>query len=454
MQRHAPTSRRRFLLAASSAALLAACATSPETAPVNQAARANGSIQVLLAAQAVPIRRLDPADPGLMALAKRLASGRIIGLGHATLGSQEDALLNSLLVQALVERHDLRAVMLDANAAGTTELNAYISAAPTRFLAADVLRKAAIPAYLKTEVSADLLTWLRGWNAVNPDRTVRIAGIDCRASSQDAAEAFSALRKTDAATAELLAGALAPLLASDGARLSQNALVKRMNSTQRARAEAACREIEQLLRRKDQPDAAFAARRAWQGLSTVEFETSDTDASLAPEDYAGRRDRFLATNALQSAGASKAVFWGSNRQVVAGRPGGDRTGEVPTGALLRDELGADYLALTQEFGSARFLARAPGSDVTAPVSEVSRAAQPETLGAQLMAASPRTSWIDAATLPATSVVEAWRAAPIGFGWYSDEAGGEAQASDVRAAPPARLADVMIIHPELTPSRRL
>ena len=100
MHRLAPLSRRRFLMASSAAVLVSACATQTGTdaaLPVSL----TQTMTSLLAAQAVPIRNLLPDDPGVKALAKRLAESQMAGLGEATHGSHEDALLKSVLIQTI-----------------------------------------------------------------------------------------------------------------------------------------------------------------------------------------------------------------------------------------------------------------------------------------------------------------------------------------------------------------
>jgi len=52
------------------------------------------------------------------------------------------------------------------------------------------------------------------------------------------------------------------------------------------------------------------------------------------------------------------------------------------------------------------------------------------------------------------MVTDWRETPIGMEWYGAKAHAEPQASEVPRVPPDSLFDVLVIHPELTPSRML
>jgi hypothetical protein len=296
--RPAQLSRRSFLMASAAVALVSACATQTGSDTVPPASLAP-TMTSLLAAQAVPIRNLAPNDPGVKALAKRLAGARMAGLGEATHGSHEDVLLKSVLIQAMVENHNLRVVLLEANSTGCAQLDTFASGAPTGLLAAEAVKQAPVFRILKTEVMADLLAWLRGWNAVNADRPVRVIGVDCQASSQDAGGALAALATIDSGAADVIGAALAPILTADARAARHDLMLKQITSAQRAGAEAACRMLEAELNAAGLEDAAFNARRAWQGLIAFEHETSDGDLNLATPEYWSRRDVLGAQHACR-----------------------------------------------------------------------------------------------------------------------------------------------------------
>lgn len=455
MHRHAQLSRRGFLLASASVALVSACAVQTGPDPLAPTSLAP-TMTSLLAAQAVPVRNLAPDDPAVKALAKRLAGARMAGLGEATHGSHEDTLLKSVLIQAMVENHNLRAVLLEANRTGCAQLDAFASGAPTGLLAAEAVKQAPVFRILKTEVMADLLAWLRGWNAVNADRRVRVIGVDCQASSQDAGDALAALATIDPGAAEALSAALEPILATGARAARHDLMLKQITSAERAEAEAACRMLEAELGAVGLEDDAFTARRAWQGLSAFEHETSDGDIALATPEYWSRRDVFMADNAVALARDQAAVFWGHNTHVAGASPAGDLTGYLPSGAVLRRKLGRNYTVLTQEFAEASFLAlpESAGRAPDAPQVRIERAAQPGSLNALLAAASSQTAWFDLANLPETGVSRDWRRTPIGLDWYGAVASETPQASDIVQVPPESLFDLLVIHPKLTPARML
>ena len=453
--RHVPLSRRNFLLASVSVAIVSACATSVpgEDQPALVATPSMGG---LLTAAAVPIFSLTPEDPGIAALASRLSGAKIAGLGEATHGSHEDVLLKSALIQALVQDHGLRVVLLEANRTGTAQLDAYASAAPTGLLAAEAVRQAPVFRILKTEVMADLLSWLRGWNAVNGDRPVRVIGVDCQASSQDAGDALEALAAVNSGAAEALAEALAPILTTEARAARHDLMLKQLSSAQRLAAESACRSLEAELNSAGLPDAAFTARRAWQGLNAFEHETSDGDMTRATPEYWSRRDVFMGENAITLAKGQPAVLWGHNSHVSGGRPGGDSSGYVPSGAVLRERLGAHYAVLIQDFNEAEFLAvpTGPGLAADTDLVAIKRTARAGTLNALLASASSGTAWFDLAALPDTAMVSEWRSTPIGLDWYGYAANDSASPGDILKVPPGALFDTVVIHPKLTPSRML
>lgn len=443
-------------MASASVLMASACATRVPDAPDTPQLPAGSTFQSLLAAQAVPIRRITADDPGVRALAAGLAKAQVAGLGEVTHGSHEDALLKSMLVQVMVEKHGLRTILVEANRAGVQQLDAYASAAPTGLLAVEAVKQAPVFRILKTEVMAELLTWLRGWNAVNGDQPVRIVGIDCQNSSVDAAEALAALATVDSGAADALAGALAPVTSDAARALRHDLMIRQLTTAELTSAHAACLMLEEELDRIGLEDAAFTARLAGQGLIAFEFETSDGRIGDAGPDYWSRRDGFMAANALHLLGGAHGVFWGHNMHVLAGRLGDRAEGFVPAGAVLRERLGTGYAALTQEFSRASFLALPdrPGNGAEDPFATISRTARPGTLNALLTAAVPGTAWVDVSTLSENALTEAWRAEPIGLEWYGARAAAEPAETDIRHAPPGNLMDFMVIHAQLTPSRML
>ncbi|MFN3314839.1 MAG: hypothetical protein ACK46Q_15450, partial [Hyphomonas sp.] len=168
-------------------AVLAGCAT--ETlAPASTDAIVPTEIvaQNPAAAYFKPTAELSPTDAGIMALADAVAGADLISfMGHGSY-SEEDARLKAALTLALIEQHDLGLVILDTPCGGASILDTYIGGAQTGDLAVDIVRQADIVPALKSLALADLMTQLRGWNAVNIDAPVRIAGKGCTTAREAA----------------------------------------------------------------------------------------------------------------------------------------------------------------------------------------------------------------------------------------------------------------------------
>ncbi|MFN3608986.1 MAG: hypothetical protein ACK4Y9_07975 [Hyphomonas sp.] len=169
---------RRPLLASIAAALLAACATQPAAPPAIPPV-AEPPIGDLLQAQAVTVAALSPDDPGIIALARAVAGADLVSFEGGGPSYRESAALKSALTEALVQSGRAGLVILDIPCDGAAVLDTYASGTATSGLAADLVREAPIPESQKSAALADLLMLLRGWNAVNADRPVRVAGMHC-----------------------------------------------------------------------------------------------------------------------------------------------------------------------------------------------------------------------------------------------------------------------------------
>lgn len=161
-------------------AVLAGCATEPLTPPPSEPIRpAELAVVNPVTPYFIPTAALAPTDTGIIALADAVAGADLISFMGYGAYSEEDARLKAVLTLALTERHDLGVVILDTPCAGASILDTYISGAQTGDLAVDIVRYAEIVPTLKSAALADLLTQLRGWNAVNINAPVRISGKGC-----------------------------------------------------------------------------------------------------------------------------------------------------------------------------------------------------------------------------------------------------------------------------------
>lgn len=178
-----PALARHLLLAGAASALLAACATQPAPPPPAETPAPRQSVTDTLKAHAIPVAALKPEDPGIAALARAVSGAQLVSFASGWSASQEDEDLKGALTEALVHSGRLGLLVLDVSCDGAEVLNGYASGNATSMLAADVVRSAPIEQSQKTAALADILTVLRGWNAVNPDRPVQVSGKHCKAAA-------------------------------------------------------------------------------------------------------------------------------------------------------------------------------------------------------------------------------------------------------------------------------
>lgn len=180
---------RNLSLSALCAGVLAACATQTPAVPVQPAS--TETVANLLAPYTVSVAALTPSDPGIAALAAKLAGADQVSFSSGWNGYDEDAALKGALTEALMDTGRLGLLLLDAPCDGAAALDTFISGAATDAQAADVVTRAALPEGQKTPALAEMLTALRGWNALNVDTPVHIAGMHC-----DTAAAANSARLT------------------------------------------------------------------------------------------------------------------------------------------------------------------------------------------------------------------------------------------------------------------
>lgn len=178
-----PALARHLLLAGVASALLAACATPPAPPPAADTPAQLRSVTDTLKAHAIPVAALKPEDPGIAALARAVSGAQLVSFASGWSASQEDQDLKGALTEALVQSGRLGLLVLDVPCDGAEVVNSYASGNATNMLAADVVRSAPIEQSQKTAALADILTVMRGWNAVNPDRPARVSGKHCKAAA-------------------------------------------------------------------------------------------------------------------------------------------------------------------------------------------------------------------------------------------------------------------------------
>ena len=178
----APSLVRRLLLGGLGATLLAACASQP-VPPSTEVTPPPPPISETLKSYAIEVSTLTPSDAGIVSLAQAVSGAALVSFAGDWSGSQEDQALKGALTEALVQSGRLGLLVLDVSCDGAETLDTFAAGGATSTLAADIVRSAPIEPGQKTAALADMLTVLRGWNAVNADRPIHVSGMHCETAA-------------------------------------------------------------------------------------------------------------------------------------------------------------------------------------------------------------------------------------------------------------------------------
>lgn len=401
----------------------------------------------------------DPAAPDSLwspELARALGGARLIGVGEATHGSHEDGAAKAAIIKGLINSGAVQTIFLEVNANGGRELDTFIQGEAGD--PAERVRTAKIFKVNKTHALADLIGWLRDWNRTAA-KPVRIYGIDCQATAPDALLALEALRKVDAAEADRLAAALAPIVSTEAQALRFPLMIKSLTTAQLKEAMTALEAVRSALERHPgTEDARYAALTAWQGLKAFELETADGKIEGSAEvidEYYSRRDVFMASNILNNPAQGAGAFWAHNNHVAGGVPAGKNF--VTTGARLRQALGDRYRTVVFEYGTARFnavpmLLPFPQPDATDPQSEITWSLRQGRLAQPLSHAAEGAYWVALRDLPDDAASSAWRALPYTLDWPGWGATPVQFLKLPFRVPLGTMFDIVVYIPEMTPSR--
>ncbi len=422
-----------------------------------QRARVEAAVQPWIRTNAVAFNPDQPESLWSPEFARALGGARLVGLGEATHGSHEDGAAKAAIIKGLVRSGAVQTVILEVNANGGRELDAFIQGEAGD--PAERVRSARIFKVNKTQALADLIGWLRDWNrtAATP---VRIYGIDCQATAPDALLALEALRGLDPDEARRLAAPLAPIVSAEAQALRFPLLIKSLTSAQLQAAMTALEALRSALERHPgTEEARYAALTAWQGLKAFELETADGEVTGDAEtilEYYSRRDVFMADNILNGPARGAGAFWAHNIHVAGGVAAG--TDYVPTGARLREALGDSYRAVVVEYGTARFnavpvlLPLLQETAATDPQSEITWRVRQGRPAALLSRAHPGAYWVSLSDLPDNDASAKWRAMPYTLDWPGWMATPVQVLKMPLRVPLGKMFDVVVYIPEMTPSR--
>lgn len=373
-------------------------------------------------------RPFDPSAYGeaeLGPLAELLGKSRVIGIGEATHGSHQDQLFKAELIKQLVRMGKVQVLVLEANRDAGYGFDRYVRFGEGDL--ADVVRSGSFFRIWKGDEFAGLILWLRAWN-LQSDQKVRVIGIDDQDPGRDSVFALQFVERFDKAAAKRMRTGMGSLLPAPGA--AHPRFIKWWLDSPKAEAEAA-RDATVALdqwfenapaKAKADPafnDARWAAETARQAYVIYEYERPDADKAKQTPDYYGRRDVFMAENAVGMIGADeRAVIWAHDTHVMEDVPDlAKAVGFNTLGSLIKARIGEQYatVGFTWSQGSFRATdlqsmdgdamaeaARNPRDDVvTLPNDRVGEAGHLfNQTGAQAM-------WIDFSTRPRGPVMDRW-----------------------------------------------
>lgn len=380
-------------------------------------------------------RAFDPSAYGeadLAPLADLLGKSRIIGIGEATHGDHQDQQFKAELIKQLVRTGKIQVLVLEANRDAGYRFDRYV-----RFGEGDpaeVVRNGSFFAIWKGDEFAGLMLWLRNWN-LQSDQKVRIVGIDDQDPGRDSAFAFAFLDRFDKAAAKRLRAGMGSLLPAKGADYPRFAkwwleVPKAEADTARDSAAALRQWFETApARAKADPgfeSAKWAAETARQAFVIYEFERADADKKKQDAAYYGRRDQFMAANAVAMLGANeRAAIWAHDTHVIEDVPPELKAiGFETLGTLIKQRVGADFatVGFTWSQGSFRGTKLKSYADmadsVRNPTSEVLTLPndRPGEAGHLFNQTGAQAMWIDFSTRPRSPLLDAWAKRPYWRGY--------------------------------------
>lgn len=379
---------------------------------------------------AQPLASSTPGAAQLQPMVDRLKGARVIGLGAAALGSQEEAAFKAALIKALVAGGRISAVAFEVNLAGGQRIDTYVRGGPGT--AADALRESGFGAAGAPAEVAELLDWLRTWNLAGRE-PIRVIGIDVQDVLRDTDAALSFLAAFEPAAAELLRESWKPLLTPETLQRPFAGQAAGWTRAQWETVFTAAQVLEDVLLRPletmrtapGHQTARHAARAARLGLQVVEPESG----AAISRAFDHRHDIALGENLLAIAGApARVAVWSHDRRLARGALQPIAADAYNTGDVLADRLGPAYKVIG-------FASRRSGVDP---------------LGALLERAGER-YWVDLTALPDRPWARRWRAFPYERGWPAAAPGPGAMRS---AVPLGNGVDLLVFLRTVTPARSL
>lgn len=309
---------------------------------------------------AAPIQTVDPGRgfADLAPLAKMVGDARIVALGEGTHGTHEFFRFKHRVLEYLVSERGFSVFALEAGLAESLALDDYVregKGEPHKLLA-DL---GVWP--WDTEEVADLLAWMRRWNASHPKK-VSFWGFDMQHTPAAARIVSDYLAKVDTEAASFASVILAPLVDA--------APAPKFHKPSEAERDARARALRALLDRLEKGEAKMVAKSSAREhlLATQCVRVLLQNDEWRRADESGPvRDRSMAENvrwiADRAEPGARVVAWAHNGHVSFAH-----NLMYPMGMHLRAAYGPSYFAMGFLFGGGKFRAKdgrsaAQGKDV-------------------------------------------------------------------------------------------
>jgi len=368
--------------------------------------RAPAAVGTWIGREALPLadpERDGALDPALLALAR---SGQVFGMGEATHGTREFALLVHRTLISLARAGSVRALALEMGLVEAFRVDAYVQGDGPDPLPT-------LPPPFRVLEFRDLLAALRAHN-LERDRSsrIRVHGIDMMDPGPPYRHALAFFRKTDPGSARLLErhleglGRALPFAKGTAPRdriawrTALDGLLARMD----ARKEATIRAV---------GETGFSRQR--QALVVLgQFIPVAGDVPRGLE----ARERAMAENVAwilrQEGMGARVLLWAHNGHIAKAAPG--PCGFPTLGWRLSRDLGPGYVALGTAFGRGGFLAFRRSGGILEPVPRTVEPMALGTLDAALASAGEPRFLLDLRKVPVAGPVRRWLSEPQGT-WF-------------------------------------
>lgn len=259
---------------------------------------------------------------------------KIVGLGEATHGNSELQTLKKEVFQALAEHNGCRVFAIEGDFGGSAKVNEYISGGEGT--AEEAAAEIGFAIY-RTREMADLLTWMREYNAaVSEEEQLKFYGFDMQRYDNNKEYLFHYLEKTDDALAKEYETLLADLN-DDTVYDEEEKKVTAARSHVEELLETMKASRESYLAKTTEEEYEFALQCAQSVWENATLRTAGTNYSRLRDEYMKNKVDWI----LSYEGDQMIFITGHNGHIEKT----SASGYISMGNRLADSYGEDYFAI-------------------------------------------------------------------------------------------------------------